>query len=402
MPDSSTESSAAISATDASSGSWYRRKFGSKTTHILAPMVDQSELPYRILCRRHGCDLAYSPMFSSRQFVESALYREQIFGPLDGLGDDRPLCIQFAGNDPQILLEAAKYVHHRCDAVDINFGCPQKIAKRGHYGAWLSDEPQLQQQLVGTLHCHLDCPVTVKIRVQEAGHSATVDYARMLQGAGASVIAVHGRTREQKGHAQGSADWDAIAAVKSAVSVPVLANGGIFAASDVTRCLEATKADGVMAGEALLENPALFEGNVCGTSQCALAREYLDLQADYPADLRSVKQHLFTLVYAHVQVHTDLRQALHKARTLEDMSIVIDECAARAEGRSAAGEDVVDQRRSVFCCEASDAYTSWYRRHHWEAERHAIKQREKAAAAAAAAAAAEPTAAPAAEAEEVK
>ena len=303
---------------------------------------------------------------------------------------------RFASNLPATtrrFCASRQVVHHRLRARSTStLAAAQKIAKRGHYGAWLSDEPQLQQQRVGTLHCHLDCPVTVKIRVQEAGHSATVDYARMLQGAGASVIAVHGRTREQKGHAQGSADWDAIAAVKSAVSVPVLANGGIFAAADVTRCLEATKADGVMAGEALLENPALFEGNVCGTSQCALAREYLDLQADYPADLRSsssIYSRWFTR--ACTSAHRPAPGA-PQGEDAEDMSIVIDECAARAEGRSSAGEDVVDQRRSVFCCEASDAYTSWYRRHHWEAERHAIKQREKAAAAAAAAAAAEPTA----------
>ena len=188
-------------------------------------------------------------MISSRQFAESQLYRESAFGPLDGVGDDRPLVVQFAGNDPDTLLSAAKVVQTRCDAVDINFGCPQKIAKRGHYGAWLSDEPQLQQQLVGALHCHLDVPVTVKIRLQAAGRSATVDYARMLQSAGASVIAVHGRTREQKGAVQGSADWAEIAAVKAAVSVPVLANGGVYAPSDAARVLEATGCDGVMSGD---------------------------------------------------------------------------------------------------------------------------------------------------------
>jgi len=363
---------------------WYRRLFGSKRTNVLAPMVDQSELAFRILCLRHGADLCYSPMISSRQFADSASYRESIFGPLDGIGEDRPLVVQFAGNDPQVLLEAAKHVQHRCDAVDINFGCPQKIARRGHYGAWLSDEPQLQQQLVGTLHCHLECPVTVKIRVQEAGRSATVDYARMLQSAGASVIAVHGRTREQRGAVQGGPSWADIAAVKAAVSVPVIANGGIFATEDVSRCFEATGADGVMAGESLLENPALFDGGRVGERQPALAREYLALQQTHPSPLAGVKQHLFNLLYAHVQVHIDLRQQLHRARTLDEMSAVVDECERR---RAAAADDGAPPEvrasaaRSPFDCAPGAGYTSWYRRHHWEELRHAEKQAAKALAA---------------------
>ena len=416
-------------------GREFYEALGSPST-VLAPMVDQSEHSWRVLCRRHGTELAYTPMFSARQFVESEQYRRSIFGPLEGRAEneDLPLFVQFAANDPDILLSAAKHVQTRCSAVDINFGCPQKIAKRGHYGAWLSDEPQLQQKLVGTLHCHLDCPVTVKIRVQEAGKSATVDYARMLQAAGASVIAVHGRTREQKGLQQGAADWEMIRAVKEAVSVPVFANGGIFTAADVRRCLEATGADGVMAGEALLEDPALFEGmrlgdvgaagsssrgggeavvamyedahdgapaaagadgagtdgaathgagtdgaglrgshgagtdgaGLRGSAQTSLAREYLALQATYPADLRSVKQHLFTLLYAHAQVHWDLRERLHRARTLEEMTAVVDECDARPPAA-----------RAPFCTAPGDGFTTWYRRHHWEALRHEMRQEEK-------------------------
>ena len=343
--------------------SWYRR-LGSPSK-ILAPMVDQSECAFRVLCNRHGCELSYSPMLSSKQFADSELYRSSMFGSCDGdasLGD-RPLVMQFAGNDPQVLLAAAKHVESRCDAVDLNLGCPQKIARRGHYGAWLAEERGLLQDIVGTLHCHLACPVTVKIRIQEAGRSATIDYARMLQDAGASVVAVHGRTREQRGAAQGGADWAEIAAVKSALSVPVLANGGVFAPEDVPRCLQATGADGVLVGEALLENPALFEGKECGADQPALAIEYLDLQASCPADLRSVKQHLFSILYAHVQVHTDLRERLHKARTLDDMRAVVEECATRPE-----------EERFPFSTVRGDGYTCWYKRHSWEAQRHAAKQ----------------------------
>ena len=116
---------------------WYRRLFGSKRTNVLAPMVDQSELAFRILCLRHGADLCYSPMISSRQFADSASYRESIFGPLDGIGEDRPLVVQFAGNDPQVLLEAAKHVQHSgTPRVCAGRGCParaQRSSSSAHY-----------------------------------------------------------------------------------------------------------------------------------------------------------------------------------------------------------------------------------------------------------------------------
>ena len=343
--------------------SWYHR-LGSPSK-VLAPLVDQSECAFRILCRRHGADLCYSPMFSSGQFASSELYRDSLFGEPDGQGEDAPLVVQFQGNEPATVLAAAKLVQHRCNAVDLNLGCPQKIARRGRFGAWLSDEPKLVAEIVGTLHCHLDCPVTCKIRLLEAGISSTIDYARMLQGAGASVVAVHGRTREQRGAVQGAADWAAIAAVKQALTVPVLANGGIHTPADVARCRAATGADGVLVGEALLENPALFEGAQAGVDQIALAREYLDLQATCPANLNSVKQHLFSILYADVQVHTDLRTRLHRARTLDDMAVVVEECARRPAAQ-----------RAPFSTER-DAYTGWYRRHAWEAERAASRKAEQ-------------------------
>ena len=375
---------------------WYE-SLGSPS-RVLAPMVDQSEHAYRVLCRRHGVDLAYTPMFSSRQFAESDLYRRTIFGPSEGSpgAEDAPLIVQFAGNDPDVLLAAAKHVEGRCNAVDINFGCPQKIAKRGHYGSWLLDDPALMQRLVGTLHCHLECPVTAKIRVLP-NISETVDMARMLQDAGASIITVHGRTRDQKGALQGSADWSAIATVKAAVSVPVFANGGISCPGDIQSCLDATAADGIMAGEGLLDNPALFEaaehlaqqapseqympdsGASCtcierGARQVALSREYIAIQEEYPADLRAVKQHLFTLLYAFLQVHVDLRERMHKARTLDEMTAIVDECGARPP-----------EQRAPFNTHPGKSFTSWYRRHTWEAERKAMKAQATAAAAAAAA-----------------
>ena len=92
---------------------------------VVAPMVDQSELPYRLLCRKYGADLCYTPMFHSRLFATDPKYREEAFGV--NSSQDRPLIVQFCSNDPDMLLSAARFVEGRCDAVDINLGCPQVI-----------------------------------------------------------------------------------------------------------------------------------------------------------------------------------------------------------------------------------------------------------------------------------
>ena len=117
---------------------WYE-SIGSPK-YVCAPMVDQSELAFRMLCRKYGTSLAYTPMLHSRLSVEDKTYLDKMFSTCK---EDRPLIIQFCGNEPDTLLEACKKVQDRCDAVDINFGCPQGIAKRGNYGSYLLEKPEL-------------------------------------------------------------------------------------------------------------------------------------------------------------------------------------------------------------------------------------------------------------------
>ena len=234
---------------------------------VAAPMVDQSELPFRMLTRKLGAHLCYTPMLHARLLGEVDVYRTVHFDPHP---DDRPCFAQLAGHDPATVLRAAQLVAPHVDAVDLNLGCPQGIARKGHYGAFLLDEPDLVCEIVRTLATNLPVPVTVKVRTLPS-LSATVELCRRLADEGASVICVHGRTREQKKHLSGGADWSAITEVVRAVDVPVIANGGIATADDVARCLDVTGAAAVMSSEALLENPALFCANEDPTT-----REYLD------------------------------------------------------------------------------------------------------------------------------
>ncbi|KAL8900872.1 MAG: hypothetical protein Q9207_005483 [Kuettlingeria erythrocarpa] len=262
--------------------------------YILAPMVDQSEFAWRLLTRsflpltQHSSLLAYTPMFHARLFKGTQTFRDHHFQPirtglpsplrdssqpppevgeqpmyLDGHpSHDRPLVVQFCANDPDDLLQAAQHVTPYCDAVDLNLGCPQGIARKGHYGSFLQESPNLIHSLVSKLAKNLDIPVTAKMRILNTKEE-TLQYARLLLDAGASWIAVHGRRREQKGHKTGLADWSIIRYLRDMLpdETVIFANGNVLGHQELERCLQATGADGVMSAEGNLCDPGIFAGD---------------------------------------------------------------------------------------------------------------------------------------------
>ena len=181
--------------------------------YVVAPMVDQSDLGYRMLCREYGAQLVYTQMFNAGMFAEQEQYRIKEFVTCPG---DRPLIVQLAGHDPAAMLKAAQYVEDDCDAVDINLGCPQGIAKRGRYGAFLMEELDLLHEIVSLLAANLKVPVTCKTRIYKGpdGWERTVRLAETLVNAGASMLTIHGRTREEKGHHVTAADWQTLRRLK--------------------------------------------------------------------------------------------------------------------------------------------------------------------------------------------
>ena len=369
---------------------------------VAAPMVNQSELPFRLLMKRYGAQLCYTPMIDSKSFANSEAYRRSSFSTCEA---DRPLIAQFAGDDPATVLKAALLVQHQCDAIDLNFGCPQGIARRGHYGAFLLDEPDLICEIVKVLHEGLSVPVTCKVRMVP-DRAATVALCKRLEASGCSLLTVHGRTRDQKGQLTGEVDWSIIKEVKDALSIPVIANGGIETAADVIRCLEETGADGVMSSEAILACPDVYaplqvdrvtgkvrfsevsmeaEAHAAGTvppvpsmsKQCALAQEYLDLASEYPPspsatmaggtqgnDTRSngiVKAHLFKLCYTGLQANEDLRDRLQFAQTFDEHSQVVMELSERCS--VAEGKHDTPAAAPTAVAHGQPAPCSWYRRH---------------------------------------
>ncbi len=339
---------------------WWRSVGAPRT--VCAPMVDQSELPFRLLCRELGTDLCYTPMLHARLFTEVGAYREQHFDPAPA---DEPLVAQLAGHDPPTVLRAAQMVEANVAAVDLNFGCPQGIARKGRYGAFLLDEPDVMVALVRTLATELSVPVTAKLRLLPSasdGRAPSVDASvalcQRLAEAGASALAVHGRTREQNKQYCGRADWDAIARVVQAVDVPVIANGGIGSRADVDACLAHTGAAAVMSSEALLENPALFCANRDPTTgdyldQDALARRDRTSCAAHPPckGAAMVRGHLFKLLHNGLREHVDLRDELLVARSLDGMRAVVDRLAERR------------WHQPAFHTDGHRPDLSWYGRH---------------------------------------
>ncbi|CDK28331.1 unnamed protein product [Kuraishia capsulata CBS 1993] len=321
---------------------------------IVAPMVDQSELAWRILSRRYGADLAYTPMYHARLFATEQHYRDANFGPLDGdAACDRPLVVQFCANDPEYLLQAAKFVENRCDAVDLNLGCPQGIARKGHYGSFLMEDWDLVRSLIAKLHAELAIPVTAKIRVYD-DWERSLEYARIVLDAGAQFITIHGRTREMKGQKTGIADWKLLKYLRDNLPKDQVffANGNILYPEDIGRCIDQVGCDGVMSAEGNLHNPGVFwtetdEKDKQFPRIDKISREYFEILKTTPGEASRVafKSHMFKMLRNFLPHHTDIRDKLArvtKHHTLDQIETeIIEEIERTVEKVCEESKDVV-------------------------------------------------------------
>ncbi|SKA14395.1 tRNA dihydrouridine synthase DusB [Novilysobacter spongiicola] len=222
---------------------------------VLAPMAGVTDKPFRVLCKRLGAGLCVSEMTTSDpRFWNTAKSRHR----MDHAGEPAPISVQIAGTVPSVMAEAARHnVTLGAQIIDINMGCPAKKVCNAWAGSALMREPALVARILEAVVAAVDVPVTLKIRTGWAeGHRNALEIARIAEGCGIAALAVHGRTRDQQ--YKGVAEYDTIAEVKAALSIPVMANGDIDSPQKAAAVLQYTGCDAILVGRAAQGRPWIF------------------------------------------------------------------------------------------------------------------------------------------------
>jgi len=222
---------------------------------ILAPMVGVSDLPFREICKQQGATLTIAEMVPADT---SVWHTEKNRLRMKRSGRTGPDIVQIAGFDPEMMAEAARQnVELGAEVIDINMGCPAKKVLKRASGSALLQDPELVESILRAVVSAVDVPVTLKTRT---GWSRTMrngrDIAKIAEDCGITMLSIHGRTRECR--FVGEVEYDTIAEIKQAVSIPVIANGDINTPEQAKRVLEYTGADGVMIGRAAQGQPWIF------------------------------------------------------------------------------------------------------------------------------------------------
>lgn len=226
---------------------------------LLAPMAGVTDAAYRIMCRRRGARLAYSEMVSVAGLAYASDKTWRLVLPEE---EEPQICVQLFGSKPEQFASAVDAVSERVgdklSLIDINMACPaRKVITKGE-GSALMETPELAAKIARAAVERAEVPVTVKMRIAfRSGERTAPALARMLEDAGASAVAVHGRTAKQL--YTGTADWSIIDEVADAVSIPVVGTGDVFSAADAVRMLATTRAEAVFVARGTYGNPWVFD-----------------------------------------------------------------------------------------------------------------------------------------------
>ncbi|KAF8549135.1 FMN-linked oxidoreductase [Imleria badia] len=324
-------------------------------TYISAPMVNQSDAPFRMLTRRYGATLTYTQMLDSHRLLDDPDYLHFHLRDLQSTHPDwgactRPVVVQLCGNDPQMVVSAARCVEAYCDGIGaepyhnhivhthLNLGCPQEHARQGHFGGYLltkKDWP-LVDSIVSAMAHSLTVPSSAKIRLCPS--AKTTDFGRLLEHAGASWVTLHARHVSAKRRRQGAADLDAIRELKQALSIPVVSNGNVRTFSDVQHNAAYTCADGVMVGETLLGNPCLFSGEAL-RDPVLMALDYLEMckRLAGVATLKTMQAHVRYILEFQCACrpwYSKFRLALNECQSVDDIEVLLCRRVSRWRGKA--------------------------------------------------------------------
>jgi len=320
---------------------------------ILSPMDGFSDLPFRLICRELGSAMSYTEFVNVDELAatkkrDAKCWRKLEFEPTI----ERPMTFQIYGHEVEHIVNVARRLQDAepaPDIIDINMGCYVKsISERGA-GSGMLRCPDKMELLFKRLSTELHVPVTGKIRLGwDTDNRNHVENAKRLEDNGASLVAVHGRTKAQ-GYT-GQADWDAIAEVKQAVAIPVIGNGDVKTVADIARIKAHTSCDGVMIGRAAIGNPWIFAGKdreqVTLEEKIALMRRHLALNLDFYGPQAGVilfRKHAAKYIHG-LPNEAELRVPLLTAATVEEFDQVIEAAMEiQATEKPKAGELVLER-----------------------------------------------------------
>jgi tRNA-dihydrouridine synthase len=274
-------------------------------------MVDGSELAFRMMCRKYGATLAYTPMLRAQEIIRlfccDENSNEVATAPPSRPREDQPLVVQLCGNEPSELARAATYLLSHYDdgtlvGIDLNLGCPQEIAQKENIGAFLAENHSERAcECVAALKAAVNgrCRVSCKIRLMTTKDNddvgvATVQFAQRLVAAGIDLIAVHVRRREDKHN--GPPDLITARALVETLDIPVVINGGVTTREQVLHVLNTTGCHAIMCAQGFLDNPRMLveKKQERNPEQCAsIAAEYLNFAEKYrPPTPYYIRKHL--------------------------------------------------------------------------------------------------------------
>jgi nifR3 family TIM-barrel protein len=300
---------------------------------ILAPMAGFSDLPYRLIARDFGSAMSYTEFVSTDGILHG---NEKTMRMLEfDRRLEQPMTFQVFGSDENVIVEACKRIEQLGPAIiDLNMGCSvSKVSGRGA-GAALLREPAKIGRIFARLVRELSVPVTGKIRLGWDCHNRNyLEVAEILEDNGASLLAVHGRTKSQA--YEGAADWSAIGEIKQAVKIPVLGNGDVRSVADIDRIKKFTGCDGVMIGRAAIGNPWIFSRKdrqeVTFEEKAALIRRHLSLMLGYSGEdygLVLFRKHVVKYI-TEVRGAAALRGSFLTCETAEDFIVLLEEAEAQ-------------------------------------------------------------------------
>ena len=314
---------------------------------VVAPMAGVTNSAFRVICKRFGAGYVVCEMISDRGIV---YHNQRTLNMMDVDPEEHPMGIQIFGGTKETLVEAAKYVdqHTAADVIDINMGCPvNKVVKTDAGARWLLD-PNKVYEMVSYVTDAVKKPVTVKMRTGwDDKHILAVENALAAERAGASAIAMHGRTRKQM--YTGQADWNILKEVASQLKIPFMANGDVKTPEDAKKILDMTGATAAMIGRAAMGNPWMLKRTehyletgellpeATPEQKIEMAKDHLNRLVDLKGEYVGVREFrgLSTYYIKGIPRAARPKVALVEAETLDEMNDIFDRFAEQTAERAA-------------------------------------------------------------------